>query len=78
MLSFLKHGMVRRQNVAADHLWSEDSVQAQIEGCRRNREVYEKLASQMGEAGYHRTGQQCTIHDMLIWTAEMLSKTWQR
>ena len=40
-------------------LWSEDSVQAQIKGCKRNREVYEKLAAQMGEAVYHRTGQQC-------------------
>ena len=48
MLSFLKHGVVLRRNVAADYLWSEDSVQAQIEGCRSKREVYEKLASQMG------------------------------
>jgi hypothetical protein len=41
------------------NLWSEDNVQAQIEGCRRNREVYESLARQMGEAGYNRTGVQC-------------------
>lgn len=40
-------------------LWSEDSIQAQIEGCKRNKEVYEKLAAQMQEEGYRRTGQQC-------------------
>ena len=40
-------------------LWGEDSIQAQIEGCRRNREVFARLAGQMREEGYDRTGDQC-------------------
>ena len=36
-------------------LWGEDSIQVQIEGCARNREVYVKLAEQMKEVGYSRT-----------------------
>ena len=28
-------------------LWGEDSIQGQMEGCRRNKEVFTKLASQM-------------------------------
>ena len=39
-------------------LWGEDSIQVQIEGCARNREVYVKSAEQMKEAGYSRTGVQ--------------------
>ena len=33
-------------------LWGEGSIQVQIEGCARNREVYVKLVEQMKEAGY--------------------------
>ena len=45
-------------------LWSEDSIQVQIEGCGRNREVYVKLAEQMKRAGYSRTGMQCLYKHM--------------
>ena len=40
-------------------IWGEDSIQAQIEGCTRNKEVYDKVAEQMREEGYARTGVQC-------------------
>ena len=40
-------------------LWGEDSIQAQIEGCRRNRAIFAKLAEQMRDQGYNRTGDQC-------------------
>ena len=40
-------------------LWGEESVQVQIEGCARNKEVYAKLAARMQEEGYNRSGTQC-------------------
>ena len=40
-------------------IWGEDSIQAQIEGCTRNKEVYDRIAEQMREEGYSRTGVQC-------------------
>ena len=42
-------------------LWSEDNIQAELEGCRRNREVYEKIVSRTKEAGYDRSIDQCRI-----------------
>ena len=40
-------------------LWSDDTVQAQLEGCRRNSEVYTRIAKELTEAGYARTMEQC-------------------
>ena len=40
-------------------LWGEESIQAQIEGCKHNKEISAKLAAQMEEEGYKRTGPQC-------------------
>ena len=57
MIIIYQDGVVR--TVCLIDLWGEESVQFQIEGCARNREVYEKLAEQMRAAGYSRTGVQC-------------------
>ena len=40
-------------------IWGEDSIQAQLEGCRRNKEVYEKISHELNDAGYQRTAEQC-------------------
>ena len=40
-------------------IWGDDAVQAQLEGCRRNQEVFTKVAAALAEAGYHKTVQQC-------------------
>ena len=40
-------------------LWSEDVIQEQLEGCRRNRSVYSRLADNLREAGFSRTLEQC-------------------
>ena len=40
-------------------IWSEDTVQAQLEGCRKNREVFQKIVDRLKEAGYDRTVEQC-------------------
>lgn len=40
-------------------LWGEGSIQAQLEGCKRNTQVFEKVARDMKEAGFERTAIQC-------------------
>jgi hypothetical protein len=41
-------------------LWSEDRIQAMLEGSRKNRKVFETIAREMGSAGYHRSPDQCS------------------
>ena len=40
-------------------IWSEDNIQAQLEGCKRNCEVYTKISRELSVAGYTRTYEQC-------------------
>ena len=40
-------------------LWGEDSIQAQLKGCKRNKDVYLTISSKMNEAGYEKTMEQC-------------------
>lgn len=40
-------------------LWGEDEIQVQLEGCRRNKDVFEKIAREMAAAGYYRSAVQC-------------------
>ena len=40
-------------------LWSDDVIQEQLEGCRRNSQVYKKTAESLREAGFNRTFEQC-------------------
>ena len=40
-------------------LWGDDRIQAQLEGCKRNKEVYERIAREMAEAGLEKTAEQC-------------------
>ena len=40
-------------------LWADENIQSQLEGCRYNRNVYEKLSKQMGDDGYERSPTQC-------------------
>ena len=40
-------------------LWGDDTVQAQLEGCHRNIQVYERISRDMISAGYERSVQQC-------------------
>ena len=44
---------------ALRELWGEDSIQAELEGCKRNKAVYEKIARDMVAAGYDRNAVQC-------------------
>ena len=40
-------------------LWSEDVIQQQLEGCRRNSTVFRKIADGLSEGGFTRTLEQC-------------------
>ena len=40
-------------------IWADDRVQAQLEGCHRNRDVFERVAKTLREEGYERTFEQC-------------------
>ena len=40
-------------------LWGEDVIQSQLEGCKHNKEVYEKISKSMKAAGYNKSRDQC-------------------
>ena len=40
-------------------VWGEDNIQAQLEGCKRNAKVFAKIVSEIKDAGYERTRDQC-------------------
>lgn len=40
-------------------LWGDDRVQAELEGCKRNKQVYERVSREMVRAGHKRTAEQC-------------------
>lgn len=33
-------------------IWGEDSIQAELKGCKRNKQIFEKTAREMETAGY--------------------------
>jgi len=40
-------------------LWSDETIQEGLEGCKKNSQVYAKLSDQMHKVGYKRTLVQC-------------------
>ena len=38
--------------------WAEEGIQEQLEGCKRNKHVYERLRS-LAEHNIEKTGEQC-------------------
>ena len=40
-------------------LWGEDKIQAELEGCKRNAHIFDKIAREMVGAGFDRSGTQC-------------------
>ena len=40
-------------------IWGAANVQQQLDSVTRNRHIYEKIANDMAEHGYHKTWQQC-------------------
>lgn len=48
-----------KETVKLIEIWGEEAIQEQLEGCKRNRDVYDKIAREMSKAGFTRTGLQC-------------------
>ena len=40
-------------------IWGNDQIQAQLEGCKRNKTVYERIARAMTEEGHSKSATQC-------------------
>ena len=40
-------------------VWGEDNVQAQLNSCKRNQEVFAKVSTVLLEAGHNKTSSQC-------------------
>ena len=40
-------------------IWGEKEIQAQLDGATRNKKVFDKIAEQLTELGFARTGHQC-------------------
>ena len=43
-------------------IWAEDTIQAELEGAKQNKAVYERLAKRMQDSGYDRTWSQCHVN----------------
>ena len=41
-------------------IWSEDCIQAMLEGARRNKDVFIKISKEMEMAGFKKTADQCS------------------
>ena len=40
-------------------LWGDETIQEELEGCKKNSQIYEKISVEMGKLGYERTLSQC-------------------
>ena len=40
-------------------IWGDADVQNQLDGVARNKPVYQKIATQLADAGFHRSWEQC-------------------
>ena len=40
-------------------IWGEDAIQTMLEGSKRNKDMFKKIAIQMKDAGYDKTADQC-------------------
>ena len=40
-------------------VWGDDNIQAQLYGCKRNQDIFDKISSALLEAGFMKSGSQC-------------------
>ena len=50
-----------REVVLLIELWEEDGVQAQLEGAKHNKPVYERIAAELAKTGSDKTAEQCRV-----------------
>ena len=41
------------------NLWGDDVLQSQLEGCKRNKQIYERISKELLVYGVHRSAEQC-------------------
>ena len=39
--------------------WAKEGIQEQLEGCKRNKHVFERLSRSLAEHNIEKTGEQC-------------------
>ena len=47
------------ETVKLIEVWGEDDIQEKLEGCTRNKHIYQKISDGMKAAGYDRSAIQC-------------------
>ena len=40
-------------------VWCDDNIQAQLNGCKCNQDIFDKISSALLEAGFVKSGSQC-------------------
>ena len=40
-------------------VWGDDNIQAQLNGCKRNQDIFDKILSALLEDGFVKSGSQC-------------------
>ena len=40
-------------------IWGDDVVQSQLEGCKRNKQIYERISKELLVYGVQRSAEQC-------------------
>ena len=42
-------------------IWNEDKIQEDLDGCKKNKHIYYKIAARMTKAGFDGTFDQCIV-----------------
>ena len=40
-------------------IWGDGAIQTQLEGCKCNQDIFDKIAADLHDAGFECTGKQC-------------------
>ena len=40
-------------------IWADEEIQALLESAKRNKAIHERIAKEMGKAGFKKTAEQC-------------------
>ena len=52
-------GWTDREVRYLNSIWADEKIQALQESAKRNKPVYERIAKEMGKAGFKKTAEQC-------------------
>lgn len=60
-VSTMAAGWTTEETKALIGVWGEANVQDQLDNVKRNRDIYERIASQLAEQGYIKSWKQCRV-----------------